>query len=410
MSKRKVPHPSGISMSMIPPLTDYSSPLVFAEQTLHNSRVAMFNSVKPSSRGTYMTGWHHWLQWSKHFGTNPTMSTIPLHFDEIKECEFSFKEYCVLSFISHISVNQNLKPGTVSGYLAGVRFMLENMSVKTSFMDDSKAIKRTKAGLHILHRATIGQAEESRLPFTTDMVAYASDVLYNYSDTTSLAIKTAMQLGLSTVSRYSAYIRTSEDHFFRSQDIVFIIEPGCSSQASLRVTSEFIHNYSFCKVTGISVYARSAKNDPDGVGCAIPFDKSDMRSDQSFNLIRSCYDWAAHARPKYNAPFFSTSDGWKLTYKVMNKAIKDTAIHFGFNPEKFSTHSLRIGGASILAAAGVPDSLIQLLGRWRSLTFLQYIRLTTTQYKRASRAFTNTNGFNSKDLKRTNPGAILSLV
>ena len=40
-----------------------------------------------------------------------------------------------------------------------------------------------------------------------------------------------------------------------------------------------------------------------------------------------------------------------------------------------NTHSLRIGGASALAAVNTPDYVIQLLGRWRSDAFREYIAL-----------------------------------
>jgi len=37
-------------------------------------------------------------------------------------------------------------------------------------------------------------------------------------------------------------------------------------------------------------------------------------------------------------------------------------------------HSFRIGGATLLAAAGYPDHIIQLAGRWQSSVFVRYIR------------------------------------
>ena len=39
-----------------------------------------------------------------------------------------------------------------------------------------------------------------------------------------------------------------------------------------------------------------------------------------------------------------------------------------------NTHSFRIGGATALAQAGVPDYIIQIIGRWSSDSFLRYIR------------------------------------
>ncbi len=40
----------------------------------------------------------------------------------------------------------------------------------------------------------------------------------------------------------------------------------------------------------------------------------------------------------------------------------------GFDPKLFGLHSLRSGGASAVANAGVPDRLFKRHGRWRSET------------------------------------------
>ena len=40
-----------------------------------------------------------------------------------------------------------------------------------------------------------------------------------------------------------------------------------------------------------------------------------------------------------------------------------------------NTHSFRVGGATALSIAGVPDSVIQILGRWSSDSFLRCIRV-----------------------------------
>ena len=53
------------------------------------------------------------------------------------------------------------------------------------------------------------------------------------------------------------------------------------------------------------------------------------------------------------------------------------------DPTRISSHSSRIGGALALAAAGVPDYLIMDMGRWRSLTFLTYVRRSTQMFNSA---------------------------
>jgi hypothetical protein len=52
-----------------------------------------------------------------------------------------------------------------------------------------------------------------------------------------------------------------------------------------------------------------------------------------------------------------------LTYAVMRQAVKAAALRLGVDPVKFSLHSLRIGGACALRAAGAPLSTILFMGR-----------------------------------------------
>ena len=41
----------------------------------------------------------------------------------------------------------------------------------------------------------------------------------------------------------------------------------------------------------------------------------------------------------------------------------------------FSSHSFRIGAATVAGRNGIPDLLIQELGRWKGNAFQSYIRL-----------------------------------
>jgi hypothetical protein len=54
-----------------------------------------------------------------------------------------------------------------------------------------------------------------------------------------------------------------------------------------------------------------------------------------------------------------------VSYDVYNNAFKRLAYELGLNPRFFSTHSCRVGGATALGAAGVPDYLIQNLWWWK---------------------------------------------
>lgn len=55
-----------------------------------------------------------------------------------------------------------------------------------------------------------------------------------------------------------------------------------------------------------------------------------------------------------------------LSYTRMRELLLAKLAHLGFDAKQFSLHSLRAGGASAAANAGVPDRLFKRHGRWRS--------------------------------------------
>ena len=60
-------------------------------------------------------------------------------------------------------------------------------------------------------------------------------------------------------------------------------------------------------------------------------------------------------------------------------AIQHGEARRGFLASRIGTHSLRAGGAMVMFLAGVPVETIQLIGRWRSQTFMRYIRIQVQQ-------------------------------
>jgi hypothetical protein len=60
-------------------------------------------------------------------------------------------------------------------------------------------------------------------------------------------------------------------------------------------------------------------------------------------------------------------------------AIQYGEARLGFAASRIGTHSLRAGAAMAMFLAGVPVETIQLIGRWRSQTFMRYIRIQVQQ-------------------------------
>ena len=77
-----------------------------------------------------------------------------------------------------------------------------------------------------------------------------------------------------------------------------------------------------------------------------------------------------------NSPLFRGIDRTKfgeqlrkkggISYTRVRELVLQKLAALGFDPKQFGLHSLRSGGASAAANAGVPDRLFKRHGRWRS--------------------------------------------
>jgi len=80
-------------------------------------------------------------------------------------------------------------------------------------------------------------------------------------------------------------------------------------------------------------------------------------------------------------PIFTFSNQTFLTRNYISNLINQALP----NNVNLNTHSFRIGGATAAAASGIPDSTIQILGRWRSDAYRCYLRFSDEQVQQ----FTN---------------------
>ena len=73
-------------------------------------------------------------------------------------------------------------------------------------------------------------------------------------------------------------------------------------------------------------------------------------------------------------PLFITSSNKPISRKDITDILHNALALKGYNPKLYTTHSLRIGGATHAAKLGLSPLLIQRLGRWNSSAYLRYIR------------------------------------
>jgi hypothetical protein len=350
-------------------------------------------SVTDGTRRAYATAWHCWGDFAAQFALDPYLQTQPAGYTPA-ESWMSFQQAAVLAFIAYAFTERGLRATTISGYLSGVAYTLNCRGIDTSCFS-SVSVLMAKSGISLLDRQREAQSERSHLPFTLDMIHHYKERVGN-RDFRNHGIYTAMMVAYTLLLRISEYTRTKANHFLRTQDVGFT--------TALRVVpSHMCHSIEWSAVTGVVFTVRSAKNDIEGVGHRMAFTRKTSGNDC---ICEIAWAWARRARSSVNQPFMSMwSEKWVLSPDQLALALQSVAARMGFPRRRFAPHSLRYGGASALAAAGAPSHVIQTVGRWKSLAFLQYLKLSRSILDSVHRAITDPTVLTSKDVAALHSGA-----
>ena len=90
------------------------------------------------------------------------------------------------------------------------------------------------------------------------------------------------------------------------------------------------------------------------------------------------------------SPLFLLPGRRLVTPGVVTRYVRWLMSMVGEDPRRYSSHSLRIGGASAAFAAGVDETTIRALGRWDSETYRLYARMSRQVAMRLGRAVAST--------------------
>ena len=220
--------------------------------------------------------------------------------------------------------------------------------------------------------------------------------------------------GYSIVARQCEYLYTPaakvHHHLTAKEGVQFTIIVNGISRL---INAAQVGPFNLDQVTMCFVTVRDAKNDAEGAGNRFPFRKLDLEfvdTQAAFCLCTELFLLAKRTTLRPSSPIFSSPadrENWALSAEVLNFHMRRVASEgFGIHSNKISTRSLRIGAASALANAKVPDYIIQKVGRWKSLVFLQYIRLARGSFEVAQSALLNRSNFNIDDVRHWHPGAV----
>ena len=157
---------------------------------------------------------------------------------------------------------------------------------------------------------------------------------------------------------------SDEDHLVKWKNVTY----GYGSHTQLRANR---------KTKWIEIYFESSKGDRYKKGCKIRLGKIKDKMLCPVRAVRWIQRGREHLKLRNSSDSRVSQIGQGVVIhrqKIINR-IKKIAKNEGLDPKLFSGHSLRIGRATQLMAAGFDATVIKLMGRWKSDCYMAYLRL-----------------------------------
>ena len=309
-------------------------------QTLFESGVA------PSTASAYRSGVRRY----RSFRTETGLSAFPL------------TETVVCRFVAHLHQAQ-LSLSSIRLYLSAIRFSqiaYDNGNPHLETFDRLHYVVRGVARTQPRSRCT------SRLPITVEILQHLLRAWSSHSSHYE-----AVMLWAACTLGFFAFLRAGEFIAGESNGHSVL------TPADVRVDSR--ENPSFLAIT-----LRDSKTDPYGIGHVLYVG----RTGSPICPVAAMLSFLA-IRPPMAGPLFIHVDSSPLTRARLIAAVRSALESLGVDIARYSGHSFTIGAATAAAQVGLPDSLIQTLGRWRSSAYLRYIRTPRSSLLAVSRTLLN---------------------
>ena len=91
-------------------------------------------------------------------------------------------------------------------------------------------------------------------------------------------------------------------------------------------------------------------------------------------MSRGSYEKFLTNKGPFSGPLFCHFSGKPLTRYQFSSKLNKTLVIYNIDQTNFKSHSFRTGAETTLARQGAEKEKIQITGRWKSDTFLSYIR------------------------------------
>ena len=323
---------------------------------------SMTASVKCYTHKDYVRGWKMWL----HFADSHGFDVFLRGYDHMGRVG----AVCLLvaSMGDQVSATQE-----VNTIIRAMKYFFDLNLIGSAFLDDA-AILRSRRGIVKRGRNAFDQRTSTeRQAVTLDMLQWVrSRCVDESSSVDDLMAYIGFALAYNFMWRASEYIVSNRGSKSDTgvSDCVHALRRGdvtCYDISGEVVTSQAIH---MCKkvtqVHSVTFVIKSSKADQGGQGRFLSLTRDGALQSRLVDDFVSFLRASKTSDEDYLMSRWKQGRNLKLTRKMLTSLLKDAAEAKGLPRACFALHSLRIGGATQMAASSSDSGMIERVGGWSS--------------------------------------------
>lgn len=280
------------------------------------------------------------------------------------QIKWPLSENITLVFIHWLRFSRRLKVTTIINYLAGLKHFQVLKGMEKDQIRTGK-INLVLSGMTHQDEAERNNRGDKRKPVTEDILKLLKAKLAasnSYTGTDKRMIWAACSMLFHGVMRGGEILCKNEKEF--DPDYTLLTE-------NLRLNKDAEGNKS------LQIEIKAPKEGRKGNAVIIDI----YQTGTSICPVKAFEKWRAVASWEEGQPAFRMKDKTPVTSNKLNRILRELLVDLGKEGKCYTTHSFRIGAATILAQKGFGEDDIKAAGRWSSRAYELYVRAARTNRK-----------------------------
>ena len=268
----------------------------------------------------------------------------------------------ILCYFAACLGQEGLACSSIRTYLSGIRQTQIAAGLPDPLIDHMPRLRQVLKGIKV-QAARNGRSPHPRLPITPSILYKLRQVWLGNSSFNNIMLWAA-----ATTTFFS---------FCRSGEITVECESKFDPQVHLSVADLAVDNPQ--APSAISINLKYSKTDQFRKGVKLVVGKTN----NELCPVTALLSYLAR-RGNAPGPLFQWDNHLPLSKSKFVDHVRQALSAANIPAHSYAGHSFRIGAATTAASAGIEDSIIQTLGRWKSSAYLLYVRLNPSHLAKLS--------------------------